>query len=277
MSEENGSSGVAGRKSYTASNYSAGLCSCLAIFFTLSALLSGFMVWGVEPGVTVGAGVFVASRFSMSFSTGRGTLIIRDSISFAQLDDSVCSTDLVNVTVAGEQLEVNNFEEWSHEFGFCNEPNGEVQTPREVKIMQSFGILVVLLAFSSMALSCGAGSFRNRSKALNCSAFVSFLGMIFAIVSFSAIASWNFFQDLRNGSGVVIMEAFDFESQSTIFVGVPNDVVFDFGPNFIGLIASSAFLLLATLSSTSKKKEPTLDEDDLADLSAKKDLDLVAV
>ncbi|CAK9113751.1 Uncharacterized protein SCF082_LOCUS52712, partial [Durusdinium trenchii] len=239
----------------------AGL-SCIAASLTLMVTLSPYILWtGWGSTSTNGTGPFVLSRVNVRYTLSGRTFLLFGTTSYGDLDDTVCNDSNFTVTLAGQNLTFNNYETFGETYGFCEAPNGTVTVPSEASTIQAMIVLTFLFATATSLLLCCGTSFRLEKYL---APVLAFAGTIFSIVTFSTVASWNFFQDLRAGSGVLPVQVTTTDGLVT-FVGLPQES-FVYGPSFVALVFAFIFLLLTTLTTCRRSvRNPVVE--DIDDLS----------
>lgn len=223
------------------------------MFFVIASLFSYNMVWSAwNSAMVYGAGPFVVSHvFFPEVEFGETTYFgARSYVNYGDLNDSVCSTavQVGNVTY-------DNYAEWGEQYGFCDTANGSVRVPSAAVVMQTFTVLAAIFAILSTVFVCGCAGNKVGPRMTGA---IAALGGISALVVFAQAASWNYYSDLRDGSGVVPVARRERSSGNIVFVGFPVLGSISFGPGFIALIFASIFLFYTALTSCMQNRRGSL-------------------
>lgn len=227
-------------------NGTARICSCVALFFLVATLFSYNLLWSAWSNAMVyGSGPFVLSRTYFPSVTLSGVTFrnAHSYMSYGDLNDSLCYTD-IELQVVNKTISQNNFETWS-EYGFCDTANGSVRVPTEAVVIQTFSVLAVIFALFSTIFVCGCAG--NKVGPLTTGA-VAALGGIIALVVFSQSAAWNYYSDIRDGSGSVPVP-YETTDGDITFMTFPVSGSVSLGPSFVALIFASLFLFYTSIVS----------------------------
>lgn len=235
--------------------------NCFSTFAIAISALSPFILWNTPSWyVGSGTGPFLASRVVLPTSSPYRFAAI--DLSYSDLDDSVCSTSDYTQPFTNETT--NNFELFG-DYGFCTGPNGEYTLPTEITLIRTFGALAFVFALFSSLFSCGVCAKKDRASVALVAAFCTIFAAISATVSFSTMASYNYYSDLRDGNANLVVLVKDTSSSDASFQGIPTASM-GFGPVFFTYILVFLMLTFSSISAIKTvlaiRNKPS-EEDDL--------------
>lgn len=189
------------------------------------------------------------------------------------LDDTICSTtEFDQNQYSFATIATSNYDVWSQKYGFCESgPNGPVNLPKEIKIMQWFSALALGSAIVVTILSCQGGS---GSKHLLSAAITAVFGVISSIVVYATASGFQYYTDLRNGSGYLPVNVILPNTTGvSSFVGASVPQGMTFATAFYSIIIISVALLSAAIVLVleyrlARKEERELDLDKPVDRSS---------
>lgn len=213
-----------------------------------------------NTSMVLASGPFVLSQVFYPTERVAFTYGLISSSSYADLNDSACSTN-ITVTSKNASETFDNFNTWGEAYGFCDTANGSVQVPSEAKVIQAFSVLAVIFGLVSTVILCGcAGDKVVGPRTAGASAL---FGAVSTITVFSQVLAWDYYSDLRNGSGVVPI-AVPTVAGDVVFTHGPIYGSVTLGPSFFSLVlASILFLYVAVTSFLTQRREqsaPTLEQ-----------------
>lgn len=214
----------------------AGAFACVSAVLAAFAALSSSMLVSTTSSEQYSMGAFEVSSVRLAATSNSGNIVVVSGTStFRSVGDTACVDETVNVTIAGTgtTLVVNNYQDWGHRYGFCDEPGSSAQVPLEASLIEAFVILLVLFALTSTLLLCGTFSFKRRSRPFSIASITSACGGLCGVVALAEIATWTYTSDLRAGIAWMPVQVgenmYALETQSS----------FSFGTGFVGLVAST--------------------------------------
>jgi len=85
------------------------------------------------------------------------------------------------------------------QYGFCDQQNGNYQTPSQITSIQGLMVSSTVFLFISTVAACAG--FKAGSKAGMVSVLFAFISFALLTASFSMMASWGYYQTFRSGYG----------------------------------------------------------------------------
>lgn len=234
-------------------------------------MLTPHMMWSSynSSGTAFGTSQWISTRL---YTSKTAYTVTSYQWLYKVLDDTVCSTEEFSTTeFSFGTIAPSNYDVWSQKYGFCESgPNGPVNFPKEIKVMQWFSVLALASAVFVTILGCQSS---EGSKHYLLGAAVGVFGFISSVVVYATASGFEYYKDLRSGVGYLPVYVTDARSTNSSFVGasVPQGMSFAtafFSCIFISIALLSASLLFLVEYRLFRKQERELDLDKPADRSS---------